>query len=181
MPFTPYHFGPSAFIGLALRKYIDIPVFVLANLIIDIEVLVINLLGLGRPIHRYSHTLLIGAAVGVIWGLAAYPLRNLFKKVMQILRIPYETGLWKMIVSGIFGVWLHAVTDSIYHYDVRMFWPSKTKPLWHLVSRGQIKTMCLAFFIAAVILYAITFVSYTGQNKTKKAQDRAKKPNQSGR
>ncbi|MBA7647241.1 hypothetical protein ES703_55013 [subsurface metagenome] len=169
MPFTPYHFGPSAFIGLALRKYIDIPVFVLANFIVDIEVLVINLLGLGRPIHRYSHTLLIGAAVGVIWGLAAYPLRNLFKKAMQILRIPYETDFWKMIVSGVFGVWLHVVTDGIYHYDVRMFWPSKAKPLWRLVSEGQVKTICLALFVAALILYAIVAVSYakrkSGKNK----------------
>jgi len=177
MPFTPYHFGPSAFIGLALKKYIDIPVFVLANLIVDIEVLVYR----NWPYHRYAHTLLIGAAVGIIWGLAAYPLRNLFKKAMQILRIPYETGFWKMIVSGVFGVWLHVATDGIYHYDVRMFWPSKVRPLWRLVSQGQVKTICLALFIAAAILYATTFVSYTGQNKTKKAQDRTKKPNQSGR
>ena len=168
MPFTPYHFGPSAFIGLVLKKYIDIPVFVLANLIVDFEVLLINLLGLGRPIHRYSHTLLIGAVVGIIWGLAAYPFRNLFKKVMQILRIPYETGFWKMIVSGVFGVWLHVVTDGIYHYDVRMFWPSKARPLWRLVSGEQVKTICLALFAAAAILYAITFVSCTKQNKTKK-------------
>ena len=169
MPFTSYHFGPSAFIGLALKKYIDIPVFVLANFIVDIEVLAINLLGLGRPIHRYSHTLLIGAAIGVIWGLAAFPLRNLFKKAMQILRIPYETGFWKMIVSGVFGVWLHVVTDGIYHYDVRMFWPSKARPLWRLVSEGQVKTICVAFFFAALILYAIVAVSYakrkSGKNK----------------
>jgi len=165
MPFTPYHFGPSAFIGLALRKYIDIPVFVLANFIVDIEVLVINLLGLGWPIHRYSHTLLIGAAVGVIWGLAAYPFRNLFKKAMQILRIPYETGLWKMVISGVFGVWLHVVTDGIYHWDVRIFWPSKAKPLWHLVSEGQVKTICLAFFIAAVILYIFTVKTRVKQRR----------------
>jgi hypothetical protein len=160
MPFTPYHFGPSAFIGLALKKYIDIPVFVLANLIADLEVLAINLLGLGWPIHRYSHTLLIGAAVGAIWGLAAYPFRNLFKKAMQILRMPYETGFWKMIVSGIFGVWLHAITDGIYHYDMRMFWPSKARPLWRLVSEGQVKTISVAFFVPAVILYAIVAVSH---------------------
>ena len=41
MPFTPYHFGPSGFFGLALKKWIDLPVFLLANVIIDVEVLLI--------------------------------------------------------------------------------------------------------------------------------------------
>ncbi|MHC4299546.1 MAG: hypothetical protein ACYS7Y_19890 [Planctomycetota bacterium] len=36
MPFTPYHFGPSGCVGLILRKWIDVPVFVLTNVIIDI-------------------------------------------------------------------------------------------------------------------------------------------------
>ncbi len=31
MPVTPFHFGPSALIGLPLKRWIDIPVFVLAN------------------------------------------------------------------------------------------------------------------------------------------------------
>ena len=82
MPFTPYHFGPSGFVGLVFRKWIDVPVFVLANVIVDIEVLVIMLFNLGWPRHRYCHTLLIGAAVGALWGVAAYPLRNLFKKIV---------------------------------------------------------------------------------------------------
>lgn len=169
MPFTPYHFGPSAFLGLSLKRWFDVPVFIFANVIVDIEVLAVNLLGLGWSVHRYVHTLLIGAAAGAVWGLAAYLLRNIFKKIMQILHIPYETSLWKMVVSGILGVWLHVVTDAVYHWDVQIFWPSKIRPLYELLSKGQVIAVCIAFFIAAVILYVITFVSYTKQDKTKKA------------
>lgn len=79
MPYTPYHFGPSGFVGLIFKKHIDIPVFVLANVVVDVEVLVINLLGLGWPVHRYAHTLLIGAVVGAVWALVAYPMRRLFR------------------------------------------------------------------------------------------------------
>jgi len=161
MPFTPYHLGPSGFIGLTLRKWIDVPVFVLANVIVDLEVLVVRLLGAGRPIHRYAHTLLIGAGVGIIWAVAAYPLRNFFKKIMRILRIPYQTSLWKMLVSGVLGVWLHVVIDAIYHPDVRLFWPAKAIPLYALLTRQQIQTLCLVFFIAAVIPYAIAVISYS--------------------
>jgi membrane-bound metal-dependent hydrolase YbcI (DUF457 family) len=171
MPYTPYHFGPSGFISLALRKWLDIPVFVLANVIVDLEVLVINFLGAGWPFHRYIHTLLIGAAAGIIWALAAYPLRNLFKQLMQLLRIPYKTNLWKMLVSGVLGVWLHVVIDAIYHPDVRLFWPgpSRARPLYRLITTQQLQTICLVFFIAAVIPYAIAVLSYSKRKKLEQA------------
>ena len=169
MPFTAYHFGPSGLIGLGLRKYIDIPVFVLANVIVDLEVLAVNLFGLGRPVHRYFHTLLIGAAVGVIWGSSAYPLRHLFKKIMQILRIPYETGFWKMVISGALGAWLHVIIDAIYHWEVRIFWPSKATPLWRLLTHTQVIFICIVCLLATLVLYAIVYVTYTKQSKAEKA------------
>jgi membrane-bound metal-dependent hydrolase YbcI (DUF457 family) len=177
MPVTPYHFGPSGFIGLTFRKWIDVSVFVLANVIVDVEVLVIMFFRLGYPIHRYCHTLLIGAVVGAAWGAAAYPLRHLFKGMMRVFYIPYKTSLRKMVVSGILGVWLHVLIDGAYHFDVKIFWPNKTISLWRVcrqhVSSEQIETICVAFFIAAVIPYAIAAASYIKQNKAKKAVQKA--------
>ena len=159
MPFTLYHFGPSGFLGLAFRKWIDPPVFVLANVVVDVEVLIVRILALQWPVHRYAHTLLIGAVVGAIWGLAAYALRSLFTRIMQLLHVPYDTGFWKMVISGILGVWLHVLIDSIYHFDVRPFWPNKTISLWRMarghISQGQIETICASFLIAAVVLYVL--------------------------
>jgi len=159
MPFTPYHFGPSGFIGLVFGKWIDLPVFVLANVIVDVEVLVVGILGLGWPAHRYFHTLLIGAVVGALWGVAAYPLRHFFKKMMKVFYIPYKTSLFKMIISGILGVWLHVLIDGIYHSDVRIFWPHKTTWLRQMIKQNitkeQIETICLLFFIAAFVVYIL--------------------------
>jgi membrane-bound metal-dependent hydrolase YbcI (DUF457 family) len=167
MPFTPYHFGPSAFVGLTFRKWLDIPVFVLANVIVDIEVLVIAALGLGWPVHRYTHTLLIGAAAGIIWAIAAYPARPLFAKLMQLLRIPYKTNFRKMLISGILGVWLHVLIDGIYHWDVRVFWPSRIRPLFNIVPHDWIRPICVVFFFAALIPYAFAVKSYSKQTKEK--------------
>ena len=160
MPYTPYHFGPSGFIGLVLGKWIDLPVFVLANVVIDIEVLVIDLLGMmGYPLHRYCHTLLIGAALGAIWGIAAYPMRNFFKKIMRIFYIPYKTSLFKMVISGVLGIWLHVFIDGIYHTDVMIFWPSKNmwfqRTLHEHITRTKLETVCMLFFIATFILYIL--------------------------
>jgi len=167
LPFTPYHFGPSGFVALVLRRWIDIPVFILANVIVDIEVLVIAILGLGYPIHRYAHTLLIGAVAGAVWGALAYKAKPALVWAMQQLRVPYKTNFWKMVASGILGVWLHVFIDAIYHGDVRIFWPSRAIPLFGLISRGQVKAICVALFAAAVIPYAIAAKSYTKQDKAK--------------
>jgi len=172
MPFTPYHFGPSGFFGLTFRRWIDVPVFVLANVVVDIEVLVVSLFNLGWPRHRYCHTFLIGAAVGAFWGVAAYPLRHLFKKVMQLFRIPYKDDLRKTVLSGVLGVWLHVLIDASYHFDIEMFWPNETISLWRVlhryISSERIETICVAFFVVAVIPYAIAVTSYIKQNKLEK-------------
>jgi len=164
MPFTPYHFGPSGFIGLIFRKWIDLPVFVLANVIVDVEVLVVIFLGLGWPYHRYFHTLLGGAVIGALWGISAYPLRGLFKRIMQLLYIPYKTSLRKMVISGILGVWLHVFIDGLYQFDVKIFWPFKTVWLWRAlhghISEAQIKMICILFLVAAFIVYISTFIVF---------------------
>jgi membrane-bound metal-dependent hydrolase YbcI (DUF457 family) len=171
MPITPYHFGPSGFIGLVFRKWIDIPVFVLANVIVDIEVVVIWLFSLGRQVHGYCHTLLIGTVVGVLWAVAAYPFRHLFKKIMQIFSLPYQTSLSKMVISGILGVWLHVLIDGAYHPDVNVFWPNKTISLWAIiqphVSRDRIEDICVLFFLAAVVVYMIVLVLSQKQKQIK--------------
>jgi hypothetical protein len=164
MPFTPYHFGPSGFFGLVFRKWIDLPVFIFANVIVDIEVLVVMLSGLGWPNHRYCHTLLGGAVIGALWGIAAYPMRDLFKKMMTILYIPYKTSLVKMVISGILGVWLHVFIDGLYHFDVQIFWPFKTtwmrQILHDYITENQIEVICIFFLIAAFIFYILAFIVF---------------------
>jgi len=63
-----------------------------------------------------------------------------------------------MIISGILGVWLHVVIDSIYHPDVHLFWPNKSIPLWRIITKQQLELLCLAFFIPALILYLLTVI-----------------------
>jgi predicted N-acetyltransferase YhbS len=158
VPYTPYHFGPSGFIGLALRRWLDVPVFVLANVIVDLEVLAIAELGLGWPTHRYFHTLLVGAAVGIGWGVGAYPLRRLFRKAMQVAGLSYQTSLPRMVVSGVLGVWLHVFIDAIYHGDVWIFWPSKSRRVYQLLGRPELLLVCKLSFIGLAALYVIGLV-----------------------
>ncbi|MCK5566183.1 MAG: metal-dependent hydrolase [Planctomycetes bacterium] len=171
MPYPVYHLGVSGFFGLALRRFLDLPVLLLVNIPIDLEVLFAS----GRPAshhrHWHFHTLLVGGLIGTAVGLLVYhirPVRKLITWTMNKLRIPYQPVRWKMVLSGILGVWLHVVLDAIYHYDVQLFWPLKARnlqrPLWRLVTAQQEEYICIALSIAAAILYILTARAY---NKNK--------------
>ena len=153
MPYTPYHFGPSSLIGLILRRWIDIPVFVLVNLAIDLEILIAELWFPGRFVPRYAHTLLLGAAVGIIWGILAYFFRGFFKRLMDKIQIPYKTSISKMIFSGIFGAWVHILTDGLYRSDVRLFWPFKLANPLSRYSKSEVELLCVLCFLAAFVVY----------------------------
>jgi membrane-bound metal-dependent hydrolase YbcI (DUF457 family) len=159
-----------------LRRWIDLPVFLLANVVVDVEVLIFST----YPIHRYAHTLLIGAALGAAWGLTAYPLRNLFKSLMEAFGLRYKPGFFKMVISGILGVWLHVLIDAAYHFDVRPFWPFSKMSLHYMIRRylgyprgetikGYVIGICVAFLIAAIVVYVLQVRAFSrkGQSERK--------------
>lgn len=172
MPFTLYHFGPSSFIGLTFRRWLDVPVFVLANVMVDIEVL----FTIEYPRHPYAHTLLIGTGVGIAWALAA---RFIFKYelmyLMRFLRLAYEPKFGKMLISAILGVWLHVLIDSIYHYDVRPFWPGEARPFFNIIDQSHAENVCLAFGIAAIIPYIMAVRAFLKEERARKLEIRLKK------
>ena len=152
-PYTPYHIGPSCLLGFLLRRWVDIPVFVLSNFAIDFAVLV---LGLWRPMSfvlEHVHTIPIGAVAGMLWGIAAYLFRRLFRWSMLKIRLPYKTNIRKMIFSGILGTWLHILIDSLYQSDIKLFWPSKlTNPSFRF-NRREVDFLLILCFIAAFAIY----------------------------
>ncbi len=152
-PYTPYHIGPSCLLGFLLRRWVDIPVFVLSNFAIDFVVLAV---GLWRPrsfVLEHAHTLLIGAAVGILWGIAAYFFRRLFRWIMLKIRLPYKTNIRKMIFSGIFGTWVHIFIDSLYKSDIKLFWPSKMIHPSFRFNRREIDFLLILCFIASFAVY----------------------------
>ena len=180
MPFTPYHFGPSGFVGLALRRWIDPFVFVAANVIVDVEVLFAP----GWPPHQHWHwhSWLVGAGIGAVFGASLYlikPIRRFIAGSMDFLRVPYKTGPIKMTVAGALGVCMHVLIDSFYHYDVQPLYPKGRNPLWWLIndslkddsSQTIIKLICLGFFIPAIILYVLAVRSYNKQKSLKEIAD----------
>ena len=170
MPFTPYHFGPSACIALPLRKYIDIPVFILANVVIDLEPLAVILFGLNYPLHGYFHTFLVGTVVALVWGLIAYWGKSILQRLMKLFHLSYETNFRKMLLSAILGIWFHVLLDGQLYTDIQPFWPLKANPLYGLLSYNTIYLICKISFLPAIVLYIIAVASYVRKNKTKNSE-----------
>lgn len=155
MPFTPFHFGPSACIALPLRKYIDIPVFILANVVVDIEPLAVIAFNLNYPLHGYAHTFLIGTAVGIAWAIISYAGKDKLQWLMKYLDIPYDTNFKKITISAVLGVWFHLLLDMPLYFDIHPLYPSLFNPLFGLMTNFTMYIVCGISFIPAIVLYMI--------------------------
>ena len=153
MPFTPFHFGPSSCGALLLRKYIDFPVFVLANVIVDVEPLLVMVFNFNYPLHGYCHTLFFGSLFGILVTPFFYLVRGGLKKAMTYLRLPYETNYRKVMISVILGIWLHVLLDAFLYPDIRPFFPLADNPLYGKLGYSKVYAMCAIFFVPAFILY----------------------------
>ena len=186
MPFTPYHFGPSGFIGLLFRRWIDVPVFIAANVLIDIEVLADRHFQPVGPVHQlwHFHTLLIGGLAGAIMGAMVYyikPLRWLSEKTMALIGLPGRATLLSMTLGGVLGVWFHVLIDSLYHYDVQIFWPHADNTVFRWINSGKISNItttqhqvilwCMILWGAMIGLYAGLLVKKAGKRHNKSQKD----------
>ena len=82
MPFTPFHFGPHASVAFPLNRWIDIPVFLAANIAVDMEPFIVMNWSLDYPLHGYCHTLLFGGLIGVLLGAASFPFCRVISRTM---------------------------------------------------------------------------------------------------
>ncbi len=158
MPFTPLHFGPHACVALPLRRYVDLPVFLLANVVVDIEPLLVLTFNLSYPLHGYCHTLLIGGLLGFLLATIAFPFRGVLRAAMRRARLPYEPSFMKMAIAGVAGAWLHVLFDATIYHEIDLFWPIYGNPLYGLSSYQALSRLCLACFIPAFAIYVFIVV-----------------------
>jgi membrane-bound metal-dependent hydrolase YbcI (DUF457 family) len=161
-------------LGLALRRWIDLPVIVLVNIVMDFEPLIVMLFGLNYPTHGYVHTLLFGSVVGLLWAVFSfYFLKGFYGGLMKLLRLEYQPRLAAMLPAGILGVWLHVLLDSVMHPDVQPFWPMQLRPLLHIISLERLHQLCEYCVLAAFVLYIAILLMPLLQNKIRRHEGEA--------
>lgn len=160
MPFTPFHLGPALCLGIPLRKYIHAPTFILANVVLDVEPLLVLVMGLNYPLHGYLHTFIAAVGVGVTFGLAMFLLERTMHPLYSKLLLEPETKLKKsqFIIAGVTGAMLHVLFDAPLYSDIKPFYPLTANPLFGSASSSEIYLLSVLMGILGVIFYVLLLV-----------------------
>ena len=160
MPFTPFHLGPALCLGIPMRKYIHAPTFILANVILDIEPLVVLFLGLHYPLHGYLHTFIaaigVGAAFGLVMFLLERPMHPLYKRLLLEPQATLKKS--QFIIAGVLGTILHVLFDAPLYWDIKPFYPLTANPLYGTVSSHEIYLLSVYMGALGIIFYSLLIV-----------------------
>jgi len=158
MPFTPFHWGPSSWIGLLLFKIFDFPTLLVASVIVDIEPFCVFVFNAPWPLHGFLHSFLGGSIAAILTAIILYLLRKPIKKVMTILKLSQDSSFKKILWTSFFGVYFHLLLDSFLYREMNPFYPLETNPFFGLFSYQQIYLFCSLSFLVGISFYLIRLV-----------------------
>jgi len=168
MPFTPFHMGPGILIKALLQGSFSLMVFGWAQIIMDIQPLIVLITDHGQ-LHGFSHTYLGAILLAVIAALSGKYLSELGLIILGVAKRshPIKIAWWVAFLSAYIGTLTHVGLDSIMHADVEPFSPWFTEnKLFGILNISQLHKLCLySGLVGAGIYYAVRFWHTPGMNK----------------
>jgi len=155
MPFTPFHLGPGLLIGLLLFKFMDLPTFLLASVMVDLEPFLVMLLGLNYPLHGFFHSFLGGSVAAIALALAMLKFRPSISGVMSLLRLEQSISPGRIWAASLLGVYTHVLLDSPLYPEMKPFYPLAANPLLSSSTfiGFEIYAVCTICFVTGIFLY----------------------------
>ena len=132
MPLTPLHLGPGLLLGAFTLRFFNLWAILLGSVVMDVEPMVLLIVNpcYSCPHHWFFHSIL-GAILGsliiatILWG---------FREKLDKISVKYKISQpfsFKVLFSSSLIAWLiHIFFDSLTHFDVFPFWPSRFKPFY---------------------------------------------------
>lgn len=155
MPFTPFHWGPSSWVGLLLWNFFDFPTLLLASVMVDIEPFLIFFFNLPHSLHGFFHSFLGGSILAVLIVIILCVLRDTTNKVMAILKLAQDPSFKKIPWTSFFGVYFHILPNSFLYRDIRPFYPLESNPFLGLFSSKKIYLFCDLSFLVGMLLFLV--------------------------
>ena len=153
MPFTPFHIGPHACASLPFAGHLNVFVFIMANVAVDIEPLFVMLYQLHYPLHGMAHTFPGAGLLGAFLGLILFPLRRFIGRLLRAVRLPAAKGFWQYICAGILGGWLHVLFDAVLYAEMQPFLPLQGNLFLGLIGYSEMYWFCAVLCIPALVIY----------------------------
>ncbi len=158
MPFTPFHWGPSSWLGILLFKMFDFATLLISCVIIDIEPFCVMVFNLQLPLHGFLHTFLGGSIMAVLTAIGCYFLRRPFTKIMNLFRLAQHSSFKKIIFTSFFGVYSHVVLDAFLYSEMQPFYPFKGNPFLGVFPSLEVYLFCGASFIVGICVYTAKLI-----------------------
>jgi len=157
MPFTPFHLGPGLFLGLLLLRFINFPTFIVANVIVDVEPILVLLFGLDYPLHGFFHSFLGGTLIALVLAFIMNRIRKAISPLLAFFRLEQKSSLNSIFLAALSGVYLHILLDAMMYVDIQPLYPLEANPFFiQTALPGLWEYMfCVWCFFGAVIVYFI--------------------------
>jgi membrane-bound metal-dependent hydrolase YbcI (DUF457 family) len=152
MPFTPFHWGPGLLLGLLVFPLLDLPCFLIASVVVDIEPLVLMMLP--TPVlHAFFHTHLGATLAGLALIPVVYFLHGLLARLMRLFGLQQDKSLPRIAAAALLGTNFHVFLDSFLYPEMHPFFPFLGNPFLGLFTYGQVYLFCIVAFLGAIPLY----------------------------
>ena len=160
MPFTPFHFGPALGFGLPLRKYLHVPTFLVSNVIVDVEPLLVLVLGLNYPLHGYLHTFIFASLIGLALGYVTFSFDRSLHPIYKAMKLVVEDNqsLKSYMATGVLGAIFHVLLDSPLYRDIKPLFPSTQNPFYNPNLSLKVYSFCVWMGILGIIYYIGLFI-----------------------
>jgi membrane-bound metal-dependent hydrolase YbcI (DUF457 family) len=161
VPFTPFHLGPALGFGLPFRRYIHVPTFIVANVIVDVEPFLVLSLGLRYPLHGYLHTFLLAFFAGLALGYTMFFIEKFFHTLYKMLLLEKDQkyNLRSFMLAGVLGTELHILLDSPLYGDIQPFFPITINPLYNPALTLVVYSFCVWMGMLGIVFYGYLLVS----------------------
>lgn len=162
MPFTPFHMGPGILIKALLQGSFSLMVFGWAQIIMDIQPLLVLITGEGH-LHGFSHTYIGATLLAILSALSGKYLSEIGLKILGLAdkSNPVNIAWWVAFASAFIGTYSHVAIDSIMHSDIEPLYPlSQGNSLLGLITMGELHQFCVfSALVGAVIYYSVLYVT----------------------
>lgn len=153
MPFTPFHLGPALFFGILLFPHLDLPTFLVSNIIVDLEPFLVLSLGLPGPLHGPFHSYTLGTLVALGTTLLMVLMRPLTRPIMSLFRLHQESSPKRILLTALLGLYLHLTLDAFLYREMLPFYPFRGNPLLGWISMLAVYQFCILSFLLGLVLY----------------------------
>lgn len=146
--------GPGLLIKLLLGGSFSLMVFGWAQILMDLQPLLVMITGAGH-LHGFSHTWLGALLIGVICMISGVMLLRWLESWMRLPGLPSGLAGWGIaLFSSLVGTFSHVMLDGMIYFDMHPSIPwSEENPLLGWVDQSMLYQICFFSGLMGLVLW----------------------------